>query len=173
MKYSKGFTLIELLVVIAIIGILSAVVLASLNTARSKGNDAAVTANLDTVRTQSGIYYDSHSNSYNTTGNAFAVNCGVTGAATQPPNTLLSDPNISRALIAAYKANENQALQCNINDSGSNFAIAIPLATTNTYWCVDSTSSAQAKNSVNVPYNQLVGLVAGTALDGPLDYRCN
>lgn len=42
-RYSAtaGFTLIELLVVIAIIGILSAVVLASLATSRSQGIDAA------------------------------------------------------------------------------------------------------------------------------------
>lgn len=60
-KYSKGFTLIELLVVIAIIGILSSVVLASLNTARNKGSDAAAKAGFAQIRNQAEIYYDSQS----------------------------------------------------------------------------------------------------------------
>jgi prepilin-type N-terminal cleavage/methylation domain-containing protein len=58
MKRNRGFTLIELLVVIAIIGILSSVVLASLNTARGKGADAAVKANLANARAQAELYYD-------------------------------------------------------------------------------------------------------------------
>ncbi len=49
MKPKSGFTLIELLVVIAIIGILSAVVLTSLNSSRAKANDAQKIANVKQV----------------------------------------------------------------------------------------------------------------------------
>lgn len=49
LKNKQGFTLIELLVVIAIIGILSSVVLASINTAREKAKEAKVKAQLGSI----------------------------------------------------------------------------------------------------------------------------
>ena len=57
-NYKKGFTLIELLVVIAIIGMLSSVVLASLNSARAKGRDAKRLADLRAIATALELYYN-------------------------------------------------------------------------------------------------------------------
>lgn len=52
----RGFTLIELLVVIAIIGVLSGVVLASLNAARGKARDARRLSDMKEIRTALELY---------------------------------------------------------------------------------------------------------------------
>ncbi|HEQ78175.1 MAG TPA: prepilin-type N-terminal cleavage/methylation domain-containing protein [Euryarchaeota archaeon] len=54
----KGFTLIELLVVISIIGLLSSVILASLNTARSKARDAQRISDLKQIQLALELYRD-------------------------------------------------------------------------------------------------------------------
>lgn len=59
MSNKKGFTLIELLVVIAIIGMLSSIVLASLNSARLKARDARRKADLHSLELAIQLYYDS------------------------------------------------------------------------------------------------------------------
>ncbi|NUQ57149.1 MAG: type II secretion system protein [Candidatus Paceibacter sp.] len=63
-QFKKGFTLIELLVVIAIIGILSSVVLASLNSARVKARDVKRIADLKQIRTALDMYYNDNNQEY-------------------------------------------------------------------------------------------------------------
>ncbi|MDB5265245.1 MAG: hypothetical protein JWN64_816 [Parcubacteria group bacterium] len=126
----KGFTLIELLVVIAIIGILSSVVLASLNTARNKGADAAIKANLANARAEAEIFYDSNSNSYNTgTAGLAAGVCAASG-------TNVIGDNGAGATTAG-----SSAVACYA--SATAWAMTAVLKTsTADYYCVDSTGYA-------------------------------
>ncbi|OHB18655.1 MAG: hypothetical protein A2749_01165 [Parcubacteria group bacterium RIFCSPHIGHO2_01_FULL_45_26] len=63
-KRNKGFTLIELLVVIAIIGILSSVVLASLNNAREKARDARRISDIKNVQLAMELNADDNNGNY-------------------------------------------------------------------------------------------------------------
>ncbi len=169
-RVSKGFTLIELLVVIAIIGILSAVVLASLNTARTKGNDAAIKSNLGTIRTQSNFYFDQNVNKYSAVGASIplaqggvsaAANCDLTVGSGLGRSTIFADPTISAAIAAADKsaggtgASLPTKVQCQIV-AGSSAAYASVVGanattwtvwvptTSGTGWCVDSNGNARS-----------------------------
>ena len=141
----KGFTLIELLVVIAIIGILASVVLASLNSVRAKGADAAIKANMNGMRAQAEIYYDNNSSSYGaqaTTTAAAAAACGTAG--------IFSDTNITNATKGATTASGASvsvagtgAMAAVCGSSATYWQAAVVLKSDTTKaWCVDSTGKA-------------------------------
>ncbi len=62
---NKGFTLVELLIVIAIIGILSAVIISSLSSARQKSKEKTAIAQMNQARSQAEIYYNRNGNYQN------------------------------------------------------------------------------------------------------------
>ncbi len=136
---TKGFTLIELLVVIAIIGILSAIVLASLDSARSKGQDAAARADLDDMRAQAENFYDS-------SGSTYTGVCAANSAATPPgiKDMLVGAANAEGGVVLALNAAETSGnVTCETN--GTTWAVETALKNNVSglgYWCVDSTGTS-------------------------------
>ena len=134
-KFNRGFTLIELLVVIAIIGILSSVVLASLNTARAKGADAAVKSNLNNMRAQAEIVYDNIGNY----------------------STVCADPNVVKAKAAAEAAGGAVGV-CNNSAAATlpaSWSLSVRMKSVDLfaagsgtdYWCVDSTGTSKLEDA--------------------------
>ncbi len=77
----RGFTLIELLVVISIIGLLSSVVLASLNSARAKARDAKRMSDAHEIRNALNLYASDNDGSFPNPGgaNSFDTTPGSVG----------------------------------------------------------------------------------------------
>lgn len=116
--YNPIIWILVILVTIAIIGILAAVVLASLNSARDKGADASVKATLSSLKAQAELYYDSNSNTYS----GFCNSSGT------------------KTLTNSIPEARRQNYTC--NDDLKAYAISAPLSNSN-YYCVDSSGAGK------------------------------
>ncbi len=137
---NRGFTLIELLVVIAIIGILSSVVLASLTTARTKGQQAAVQSDLSGMRSQMELYYGSNGNMYSPLGATVAV-C-TAGGETGPFAAAAVNGVYSLATGARSKG---ATVTCRATTTAWHASGAIGGVT----YCVDSTGNSTTSATVS------------------------
>lgn len=140
MNYKRGFTLIELLVVIAIIGILSSVVLASLNTARDKGANAAAKSNLNGARAQAELYYD--------------------GAGGMTYNSVCGTSGISKQFLAAASSTGSTNTLSTSWCAGTTtaWAASVMLKGAEGFYCVDSTGYAGVRSTTSISDSDFVCL---------------
>ena len=155
---TRGFTLIELLVVIAIIGILAAVVIGSLNDARSGGQDASIKQSVANIRSQAELVYNAGGYTYDNVcadpriDNLLDAAVDVINGTPYAPG---SHSNVAGGVGGNGAATANRTAGC--MDSDTAYAAISPLADGSSFWCVDSTGYSGSS----------------TVLTGTTDYTCN
>lgn len=117
----RGFTLMELLVVVAIIGILAAIVLVSLNSARNKGKNAAIKSQMVSLRSAGELHNEDNG--------SFATFC----ASTEATNLSAGVTNSGGTSFDCDAASDAWAAEVQLVGTGAGF------------WCVDSTGASKAE----------------------------
>ncbi len=152
----RGFTLIELLVVVAIIGILSAIVLVSLNSARDKARDASAKGSLSSIRAAAEIFYDTEGGTYAGVCADSDVASLLSAASSETGGTSAAPTTVCASDASEYAA----TVTLNTETSGGDPK----------YFCVDSSGFAgdfiENTNSSGVTSLVPVGSQAAT------DYEC-
>jgi prepilin-type N-terminal cleavage/methylation domain-containing protein len=132
--FSAGFTLIELLIVIAIIGILSSIVLSTLNTSRAKAVNSKIQQQLANFRSGAEVYFNVQNPvSYGPTtvlcDNMFAETSATQGQPGAYISVANLPPGTSRVCGATTDA----------------YAVMISNAAGDGYWCADSKGALKQK----------------------------
>lgn len=104
-SFRFGFTLIELLVVISIIGILTTLIAANLNSARSRARDAERKSDMRNIATALRLYYNDwgqYPPLSASGGIAYIGGCNAASAGTQPKNQCLWGGKWSDGFTTTY-----------------------------------------------------------------------
>ncbi|MCX6755360.1 MAG: type II secretion system protein [Candidatus Nomurabacteria bacterium] len=171
LSFKKGFTLIELLVVIAIIGVLASVILASINTARTKGTDAAIKSQLANARVQAELTYDANG--------CYGATCSASAPAILAPGACsvgiaLANSIFNTSVDSKFSAQISGAIAndiggynaCSAAVGGTTWAASVGLRTNPTIqaWCVDSSGTSKLETIAANSQAALNGTVTAAGL---------